>query len=188
MKALSVRQPWANLIVTVPNPDEPIGIKDVENRTWKTNYRGRVLIHATKKQDGTLNSVLYNMFGSKGALYDKFKKTVNPMLNPDYEEWRSLFDDMPTSAIIGSVEIIDCVQNYPSIWSEEGCWHWVLRNPIKFKEPILNVKGKLSFWEYDNKDNLLLDAVECKEEDFKPMEKIVNPVVHKYEGKIHATN
>jgi len=40
MKALSIRQPWAWLIVN--------GHKDIENRTWPTRFRGRVLIHAGK--------------------------------------------------------------------------------------------------------------------------------------------
>jgi hypothetical protein len=40
MKALSIRQPYAWLIVH--------GHKDVENRTWHTGYRGPVLIHAGK--------------------------------------------------------------------------------------------------------------------------------------------
>lgn len=38
MKALSIRQPWAYLIVA--------GIKPVENRTWLTHYRGPLTIHA----------------------------------------------------------------------------------------------------------------------------------------------
>ena len=36
VKVLTVKQPWASLIVH--------GIKDIENRSWKTNFRGRVLI------------------------------------------------------------------------------------------------------------------------------------------------
>ena len=32
MKALTIKQPWASLIVH--------GIKDIENRTWRTDYRG----------------------------------------------------------------------------------------------------------------------------------------------------
>lgn len=40
MKALSIRQPWAWLIVN--------GFKDIENRSWDTKYRGLVLIHAAK--------------------------------------------------------------------------------------------------------------------------------------------
>ena len=38
MRVLSVRQPWASLLVR--------GVKDIENRTWSTTYRGPVLIHA----------------------------------------------------------------------------------------------------------------------------------------------
>ena len=41
MKALSIRQPFAWLIVN--------GFKDVENRTRPAHFRGRFLIHAAKK-------------------------------------------------------------------------------------------------------------------------------------------
>lgn len=50
---LSVRQPWAWLIVN--------GHKDIENRTWKTAHRGQVLIHAGKEPAATpkiINGVL----------------------------------------------------------------------------------------------------------------------------------
>lgn len=39
-KALSIRQPWAWLIAN--------GYKDIENRSWNTNYRGEFFIHASK--------------------------------------------------------------------------------------------------------------------------------------------
>lgn len=41
MKALSIRQPWASLIAE--------GYKTIELRTWKTNYRGPLAIHASKQ-------------------------------------------------------------------------------------------------------------------------------------------
>lgn len=41
--ALSVKQPWAALIVA--------GVKSIEVRTWKARRRGRVLIHAAKLAD-----------------------------------------------------------------------------------------------------------------------------------------
>lgn len=41
--ALSIRQPWAWLIVN--------GWKDVENRTWPTKFRGEFLVHAGQKID-----------------------------------------------------------------------------------------------------------------------------------------
>lgn len=40
MKALSIRQPWCHHILHDG--------KDVENRTWRTDFRGPVLIHASK--------------------------------------------------------------------------------------------------------------------------------------------
>ncbi len=40
---LSIQQPWAWAIVS--------GFKGVENRTWKNSYRGRLLIHAGKRED-----------------------------------------------------------------------------------------------------------------------------------------
>jgi len=43
MKVLSIRQPWAWAIVS--------GFKSVENRTWSTTYRGRLLIHAGKHEE-----------------------------------------------------------------------------------------------------------------------------------------
>lgn len=72
------------------------------------------------------------------------------------------------SAIIGSVEIVDCVINHSSIWAEKTenytvgmnpklhenvtgrkvIYNWVLANPVLFEKPI-PAKGRLSFWEYD---------------------------------------
>lgn len=40
MRALSIRQPWAWLILNAG--------KDIENRNWSTAFRGRFLIHASK--------------------------------------------------------------------------------------------------------------------------------------------
>ena len=53
-------------------------------------------------------------------------------------------DELPTGAIVGSVEIVDCVQNYKSKWADRGSWHWLLRNPRFLKTPI-PFKGKLGF-------------------------------------------
>ena len=71
-------------------------------------------------------------------------------------------EDFIFSAIIGEVDIVDCVLNHSSIWAdsyfepidetegykEKPIYNWVLANPVLYKEPILNVKGKLSFWEF----------------------------------------
>ena len=39
MKILFVRQPWASLLVS--------GLKDIENRTWAPNFKGRIMIYAS---------------------------------------------------------------------------------------------------------------------------------------------
>ena len=43
MKALSLKQPWAELILQ--------GKKKIETRKWKTRFRGKFLIHASKQPD-----------------------------------------------------------------------------------------------------------------------------------------
>ena len=71
-----------------------------------------------------------------GARWDKTGPSLDILVNP------------PCSAIIGSVEISDCIQNSTSIWAAPGLWHWVLKNPVLFDKPLLNVKGNLSLWEF----------------------------------------
>ena len=126
MKTLSVRQPWANLIVH--------GLKDIENRTWRTNFRGRILIHAPKTIEKKITFYLTEKIFDMACCSDKFQLDI--------------LENMTTSAIIGSIEIVDCVKGHYSSWADPDCWHWVLKDPILFDKPILNVKGKLSLWEY----------------------------------------
>lgn len=126
MKAITIKQPWASLIVA--------GLKDVENRTWKTNYRGRVLIHAgVSKKEG------WNLTANQQMCVAKSNKELS----------KTKFEDLPFGAILGSVEIVDCVQNHPSVWAEQGMWNWVLKNPKKYDNPIEGVKGKLPLLEYE---------------------------------------
>jgi predicted transcriptional regulator len=49
MKALSIREPWAGLIVD--------GKKSIELRTWRTHYRGPALIHRSGKNGGIIGSM-----------------------------------------------------------------------------------------------------------------------------------
>lgn len=128
MKAITIKQPWASLIAH--------GIKDIENRTWRTNYRGRVLIHSSAKPDFE-PYILFN---------DDQISTIEKQTGGIFEVLESYEHN---SMIIGSVEIVDCVQNDPSVWAENGVWNWKLANPILFEKPIENVKGKLSLWEFE---------------------------------------
>ena len=144
MKAISIKQPYASLIVE--------GIKDIENRTWKCpeKYIGqRVFIHASSaKSEHIIRRVLND--SQQSEFIKRFGHSGLDFLEPK-------------GVIIGSVEIVDCVINHPSIWAEKTdepfeyytceeefgyctTCNWVLANPIKFPKPI-PAKGKLGFWE-----------------------------------------
>lgn len=51
---------------------------------------------------------------------------------------------LPTGAIVGSVEIVDCVRGAKSRWARRGQWHWLLKRPRVLTKPI-PLKGKLGF-------------------------------------------
>ena len=55
MRALSIRQPWAEMIMK--------GQKTTEYRSINTNIRGRVYIYASLKLDGYANPDRYNVVG-----------------------------------------------------------------------------------------------------------------------------
>ena len=131
MKTITVKQPWASLMFIGES------CKDVENRTWKTSVRGRVLIHAAS------NPVSFH----------------NPNQIFTQEQYDAIPDKIQSfctknSVIIGSVEIVDCVINHDSIWAEKTIggekptYNWILANPILFDKPI-PAKGKLSFWDFN---------------------------------------
>lgn len=136
--AISVKQPWAFLVCK--------GIKPIENRTWPLpkKYIGkRVYIHASSKPA----KEPYMLFNDEQA---KIIDNIIMDVCGSYEQ---------TSAIIGSVEFVDCVINHPSIWAEKThypaspsehpikpIYNWVVANPILFDRPI-PCKGKLSFWD-----------------------------------------
>lgn len=114
--AISVRQPWAWSII--------YGGKDIENRDWPTRIRGRVLIHA-----------------AKGMTDDEYHDTVV------FAHGLGVSVPMATmlhrGGIIGSVEIVDCVERSPSPWFF-GRFGFVLRNPIPCE--FRPMRGALGFF------------------------------------------
>lgn len=124
MKTLSIRQPWAWLIIH--------GGKDIENRTWHTKYRGRFLVHAsagcTRKQWG--DAVRFCL--DQGVIETPFNVPT--------------LDELQRGGIIGSVELVDSVDHSDSPWymGEKG---FVLRDPKPLQ--FMPLKGQLGFFEVD---------------------------------------
>lgn len=111
IKALSIQQPFADKII--------FRGKNIENRTWRTKFRGTVAIHASMK------------LAEYAELSDKEKKTLI------------------RGAIIGVVDVVDCVDEHKSKWFN-GPIGFVLKNPRPLKNPI-PCKGKLGFWKVSPK-------------------------------------
>ena len=123
MKVLTIKQPWATLIMQEK--------KRFEFRSWKTNYRGEILIHAGKGVD---------------------KKAVKRLK-------KYLPDELPSGQILGKVEIVDCIkcdENFKNMCQKENAdiyaptmfeenFAWQIDKVEIFEKPI-EAKGKLGLW------------------------------------------
>ncbi|EPJ7982300.1 ASCH domain-containing protein [Pseudomonas aeruginosa] len=123
MKTLSIRQPWAWLIV--------YGGKDIENRSRRTNFRGRFLVHASQGMTRQEYNMATWIAGPLGV-------TIPP------------FEELLRGGIIGSVELVDCLEDSSSPWymGEKG---YLLRDPRPL--PFVPHKGQLGF--FDVPDSLV---------------------------------
>ena len=123
--ALSIRQPWAWLILHAG--------KDVENRSRGTSFRGRIYVHAGKSYD-------------QGA-----PREISPLLNNAQLKAMMLYAHLPRvrGAIVGEVDIVDCWPPSPHFnggkWADLVAYHWHLANPVAYDQPI-PCRGQLGLW------------------------------------------
>ena len=127
--ALSIRQPWAWAILHVG--------KNIENRSWWTNFRGPVCIHAAK--------------GMTRAEWDE----ASYWMLVNFAVVAPRMPDLQRGGIVGVAEIVNCIQNSDRPWFM-GRYGFVLRNarPVNF----LPVRGALGF--FDWRDQLLKQGEE----------------------------
>jgi activating signal cointegrator 1 len=135
MRALSIGQPWATLIVR--------GVKPFEARTWSTSYRGEIAVHASSSIKGWVReecetNALIRKALKKAAIID--------------------LDELPRGAVVGTVVVAD-VHRAKEIESDltltivalcggdlyEDDLLWRLERPKELRTPI-SVKGKLNLW------------------------------------------
>jgi hypothetical protein len=114
-RALSVRQPWAWALM--------VGLKPVENRTWATNHRGRLWIHASTRWDRS---------------------------RPDLLAKAAAGGPLVTGALLGHADLLaihrsdDCGDSC-SEWAVPGNYHWQLASPVPLAEPV-PMQGRLGLW------------------------------------------
>lgn len=126
MKVLTIKEPWASLIIN--------GYKKYEFRSWKTKYRGKILIHAGK--------------------------TLEKDVEPRFKDYNL---DYKLGYIIGEADIVDCIKVDEEFNKEllkinsivygksnhREDFAWKLENIKKYDKPI-PIKGQLGLWNYDS--------------------------------------
>jgi len=136
MKALSVLQPWAHLIV--------VGAKRFETRSWKTDFRGPLLIHAGKSFSPAAQSLCQD---------EPFKNKLN-IQNAD---------QLTLGAIIGIAILEDCIPTDSGRceeWQQErhfgdfhlGRYAWKLKYPTPLAVSI-PLRGTLGV--FDVQDDIV---------------------------------
>lgn len=129
-RALSIRQPWAWAILNAG--------KDIENRPRRFNYRGPICIHASLYKPNEDDQAFF--IATMASAQSRDVSDVNMI---------GLFAKyMPRGGIIGTAEIVDCVDHSDSPWFF-GPHGLILRNvqPVRF----IPVKGALGLFRWKEK-------------------------------------
>ena len=123
MKAITIKQPWASLIVNK--------YKEYEFRSWKTKNRGKILIHAGMSTDKKYLSNFedYDLTYINGAIIGEADIVDCIFVDKSFNDELMKMNNKVYSG------------NYI------GMYAWKLENIKLYDKPIY-CKGKLSFWEY----------------------------------------
>lgn len=140
MKALTISQPFASMIMR--------GEKFVENRTWATNYRGQLAIHAGKGTQYLSYSELENYPTGRIIAVCQLVACVS------LEEIKEACDDPSRRH--------ELVPNTRLTWTDieqhehtEGPYCWILEDVQKVQ--YVEVSGKQGLWSYNEQDSLQME-------------------------------
>ena len=131
MKVVSIIEPWASLIKE--------NVKYIETRSWKTNYRGKIYIHASlkkvPKKDERINNLI-TLLKDKDFKYGHIiaEATLVDCIYMD-EEFISKIKNNNQEYICGEYSI--------------GRYAWVLEDIKELSKPI-PAKGSLGIWNYND--------------------------------------
>lgn len=146
MKAISLLQPWASLV--------SLGAKKIETRSWKTNYRGPLAIHASKNLPPGFLDIVFSTPEVKEFLNQSFGSN-----NKDFTK------ELPRGKVIAICRLVDCIEITVNNLPPEPEFHfgdytlgryaWILSDVLPLERPI-EAKGRLGFWDWapSNEGNL----------------------------------
>jgi|GEM_PF-4790789 len=141
VKALSVKQPYAQLLV--------LGLKRVETRPRQTRHRGLLAIHATKAVPGT---DIQNQFPEAWEAMQSYIADRPGWIDDNYH--------LTCGAVVGTVNLTACVpieklygteydtpqERAFGDWSP-GRFGWIVENPLAFDCPD-PARGMLGLWNW----------------------------------------
>ncbi|MGB3208679.1 MAG: ASCH domain-containing protein [Crinalium sp.] len=95
MKAITLHQPWASLII--------LNLKQFETRNWATNHRGELAIHVAKRpiKPAEIDAVV-NLISDA--------KTIEVIKNYDY----------PFGCVVATCNLIDCITMTPEFIASQS--------------------------------------------------------------------
>jgi hypothetical protein len=117
IRALSLWRPWPWLILHLGTVlQDPTKAKNIENRPWRTHYRGLLVLHAGRViQKDVLNHIT-DQFGPSAAA--------------------ATAEGFVGVATLTDVHHADTCNAKCSEWAERQGWHWVIQRPRAFPRPI----------------------------------------------------
>lgn len=140
MKAITLTQPWASLVMA--------GIKRFETRSWSTNHVGPLLIHAARGFPEQCKRLCYE---------PPFQRALSSIGYPDQQL-------LPTGVLLGYVTLIGCWRipriglgppDLPPVEPErsfgdytDGRFAWMLSRPVWLPRPV-PYRGRLGLYEVD---------------------------------------
>jgi hypothetical protein len=129
MKVLTVKEPWASLIA--------YGYKEYEFRSWKTNYRGKILIHAGKSLEKDVSELFkdYNLDYSKGEIIAVADLTDCILVDEEFNK-----------ELLNKNCLVYGNTNHTMKYA------WKLEN-VKLIDKI-KINGKLGLWNYEGTYNI----------------------------------
>ena len=127
--ALTVQQPWAWAIAE--------GLKPIENRSWRTNYRGLIAIHAGLGIDHY--AVMPTGAAERALKVLRAKATLADAIPAGTPHIRR-------GGIVAVAELTGIHgADWCSPWAVRDGWHWELASVRRLPDPV-PCKGRLGLW------------------------------------------
>ena len=125
MKVITIKQPYATLIAE--------GLKQYEFRTWKTNFRGEILIHAGKGVNKEEMKKYPNLEFPSGCIIASVNITDCIKVDDSFRKQLKKENELVYYHQINS--------------KDDNIYAFKLENVKKLKQ--ININGKLSLWDYE---------------------------------------